>query len=137
MTPASPLLVVCAALIDADGRVLLARIPDGKPHEGAWEFPGGKVEPGETPESALIRELEEELGIATEESCLAPLAFGTDTNGGRPVVLLAYACRKWRGLPAPREGQTLTWTLPGKLLGHDTPPADKPIAAAVRDLLAG
>lgn len=126
-----PLIVSACALIDRDGRVLLSQRPADKQHGGLWEFPGGKAELGEEPAAALIRELHEELGIDTEESCLAPLAF----HAAEGLILLLYACRKYRGIPAPLEGQTLAWAEPGALMGFDLVPADRPLAAAVRDLL--
>lgn len=125
------LIVAACALIDRTGRVLLSQRPQGKAHAGLWEFPGGKCEEGEAPSSALIRELREELGIDTEESCLAPLAF----NGEGDLLLLLYVCRKYRGIPAPLEGQALSWAEPLSLFGYDLVPADRPLAAAVRDLL--
>ena len=126
------LVVAACALIDRSGQVLLSRRPEGKAHGGLWEFPGGKVEAGEEPPAALIRELREELGIDTEESCLAPLTF----NGEGELLLLLYVCRNYRGLPAPLEGQTLAWAEPGTLFDYDLVPADRPLAAAVRDLLS-
>lgn len=137
------LLVSAAALIDADGRVLLARAAPGKPHEGAWEFPGGKVDAGETPEEALIRELAEELGVSTEASCLAPVGFASQPlresagEADRHLVLLVFACRKWRGIARGLEGQKLAWCDPMRLLDMELGPADRPVAAQVRDLLAG
>ena len=103
MTSFSPLLVVAVALVDAEGRVLLQQRPPGKPMAGLWEFPGGKVEAGETPEAALVRELEEELGIATQESCLAPASFASEALGDRHLLLLLYVCRKWQGVPEARQ----------------------------------
>ena len=126
------LIVAACALIDRTGRVLLSRRPPGKAHEGRWEFPGGKCEPNELPPAALIRELREELGIDTEESCLAPISF----NGENELLLLLYACRKYRGIPAPLEGQTLAWAEPTGLFDYNLVPADRPLAAAVRDLLS-
>lgn len=125
------LVVAACALIDRSGRVLLSRRPEGKAHAGKWEFPGGKCEEGEAAPAALIRELREELGIDTEESCLAPLSFG----GEGELLLLLYACRKYRGVPAPLEGQTLAWAEAESLFDYDLVPADRPLAAAVRDLL--
>ena len=125
------LLVSACALIDRDGRVLLTQRPEGKRLAGQWEFPGGKVEDGEEPDEALIRELKEELGIDTETSCLAPVAFNTEDG----VLLLLYACRKFQGVPQPLEGQSLSWPGPRDLFGYDLVPADRPLAAAVRDLL--
>lgn len=127
------LLVGACALIDRQGQVLLSQRPAGKAHAGLWEFPGGKVEDGEEPGPALIRELREELGIDTEESCLAPLSFGGEGN----LLILLYVCRKYRGIPTPLEGQTLAWVQPDALMGYDLCPADRPLAAAVRDLLMG
>lgn len=126
------LIVGACALIDREGRVLLSRRPAGKAHAGLWEFPGGKVEDGEAPGEALIRELNEELGIDTETSCLAPIAF----NGEGELLLLLYACRKYKGVPTPLEGQELSWAEPSEIYDYDLVPADKPLAAAVRDLLA-
>ena len=127
--------VVCAALIDADGRVLLAERPAGKPMAGLWEFPGGKVGAGETPEAALIRELREELGIDVAEACLSPFAFATHRYDDFHVLLLLYLCRRWQGLVAAREGQKLAWVRKEKLGLYAMPPADKPLVAMLRDLL--
>lgn len=124
--------VAACALIDRDGQVLLGQRPAHKHHGGLWEFPGGKIEGGEEPAAALIRELREELGIDTEESCLAPLSFSTHGE----VLLLLYVCRKYEGIPAPLEGQQLAWSAPHALMGFDLCPGDRPLAAAVRDLLA-
>ncbi|GGY39630.1 (deoxy)nucleoside triphosphate pyrophosphohydrolase [Parvularcula lutaonensis] len=126
------LIVAAVALIDKTGCVLLSQRPEGKAHAGQWEFPGGKVEEGENVGEALIRELREELGIDTETSCLAPLAF----NGEGDLLLLLYACRKYKGVPTPLEGQTLAWARPDEIFSYDLVPADKPLAAAVRDLLS-
>ncbi|WP_332871528.1 (deoxy)nucleoside triphosphate pyrophosphohydrolase [Parvularcula mediterranea] len=126
------LVVSACALIDRAGQVLLTQRPPGKAHQGLWEFPGGKVEEGEDPAEALIRELREELGIDTQTSCLAPLAF----NAVDDLLLLLFVCRKYKGIPAPLEGQGLAWTAPGDLLSADLVPADIPLAAAVRDLLS-
>ena len=123
------------ALIDRDGRVLLAQRPDGKPMAGLWEFPGGKVEPGETPEAALIRELQEELGIDTWESCLAPLTFASHSYDDFHLLMPVFACRKWEGVVQPREGQALKWVHAADLRNYDMPPADKPLIAVLRDLL--
>ena len=135
------LLVSAVALIDRDGRVLLAQRPEGKPMAGLWEFPGGKIEPGETPESALIRELDEELGINTAAACLAPLSFtshsyaATDTQEAFHLLLLLYVCRRWQGRPQPIEGGTLKWVRPQQLRDHPMPEADISLIAAIQDLL--
>ena len=129
------LLVVAAALIDVDGRVLLTRRPEGKSMAGLWEFPGGKVQDGETPEQALVRELHEELGIDTRASCLAPLAFASHAYADFHLLMPLFACRAWRGEMAPREGQALTWTYPARLRDYPMPPADAPLVALVRDYL--
>jgi 8-oxo-dGTP diphosphatase len=129
------LLVVAGALVDADGRVLLARRPAGKRMAGLWEFPGGKVAPGETPEAALIRELHEELGIDTRESCLAPIAFASHRYDDFHLLMPLYVCRVWKGAPAPREGQELAWVRPPRLSDYAMPPADAPLVAILRDLL--
>jgi 8-oxo-dGTP diphosphatase len=129
------LLVAAVALIDADGRVLLARRPPGKHLAGLWEFPGGKVQPGETPEAALIRELREELGIDTEASCLAPFTFASHAYPEFHLLMPLYVCRKWRGIAAAREGQALKWVRPAQLPDYPMPPADKPLVAMLRDLL--
>ena len=131
----APLLVVAVALVDADGRVLVQRRPEGKPLAGLWEFPGGKVEPGETPEAALIRELAEELGIETWGSCLAPAAFASEALGERHLILLLYVCRKWRGLPRALHGEELRWVRPLELHGLDMPPADRPLIGLLEALL--
>jgi 8-oxo-dGTP diphosphatase len=128
-------LVAAVALVDADGRVLLARRPDGKAMAGLWEFPGGKVDPGETPEAALIRELGEELGIDVAESCLAPFTFASHSYPDFHLLMPLYVCRKWSGIPVAREGQLLTWVRPARLADYPMPPADKPLIAMLRDLL--
>ena len=128
-------LVSAVALVDADGRVLLSRRPEGRPMAGLWEFPGGKVEPGETPEEALIRELTEELGICTIESCLAPLTFASHGYDDFHLLMPLFACRRWEGTPRPREGQELKWVRPEKLREHPMPPADIPLIPALRDWL--
>ena len=128
-------LVSAVALIDADGRVLLAQRPEGKPLAGLWEFPGGKVETGETPEAALIRELKEELGIDTWQSCLAPLSFASHAYPEFHLLMPLFACRKWQGTATPREGQTLAWVRPAVLRDYPMPPADLPLIPILRDWL--
>jgi len=126
--PATKLLLVAAvALIDADGRVLLARRPEGKPMAGLWEFPGGKVEPGERPEDTLIRELFEELGITVREPCLAPLTFASHAYESFHLLMPLYACRRWEGFVQAREGQALKWVRPRDLRAYPMPPADEPL----------
>ena len=129
------LLVTAVALIDPEGRVLLAQRPPGKSLAGLWEFPGGKVEPGETPELALIRELREELGIDTWASCLAPLTFASHSYEGFHLLMPLFACRKWQGIPTPHEGQTLAWVRPDRLKDYPMPPADLPLIPILRDWL--
>jgi 8-oxo-dGTP diphosphatase len=129
------LLVSAVALIDVDGRVLLAQRPAGKSLAGLWEFPGGKVDPGETPEIALIRELQEELGIDTWASCLAPLTFASHTYEDFHLLMPLYACRKWNGTPQGREGQTLKWVRANDLAQYPMPPADIPLIPILRDWL--
>lgn len=128
-------LVSAVALIDADGRVLLAQRPEGKSMAGLWEFPGGKVEAGETPEAALIRELKEELGIDTWQSCLAPLTFASHAYPDFHLLMPLFACRKWQGTATPREGQTLAWVRPAALRDYPMPPADLPLIPILRDWL--
>ena len=128
-------LVSAVALIDPDGRVLLARRPEGKALAGLWEFPGGKVDPGETPEAALIRELKEELGIDVAESCLAPFAFASHGYEKFHLLMPLYLCRRWSGAVQGREGQALAWVRPQKLAEYPMPPADKPLVALLRDFL--
>ncbi|WP_348645523.1 8-oxo-dGTP diphosphatase MutT [Jannaschia sp. S6380] len=128
-------LVSAAALIDRDGRVLLARRPEGKELAGLWEFPGGKVEPGETPEVALVRELREELGIETWDSCLAPLTFASHAYPRFHLLMPLFACRKWEGQPRSREGQELAWVRPARLRDYPMPPADLPLIPILRDWL--
>ncbi len=129
------ILVSAVALIDRDGRVLLAQRPQGKSMAGLWEFPGGKVEPGESPEAALIRELDEELGIGTWASCLAPLTFASHTYDDFHLLMPVFACRKWEGIPRPREGQALKWVAVADLRNYPMPPADLPLIPVLRDLL--
>lgn len=129
------LLVTAVALIDPEGRVLLAQRPEGKSLAGLWEFPGGKVEPGETPESALIRELKEELGIDTWKSCLAPLTFASHSYDDFHLLMPLFACRRWEGIVQGREGQTLAWVKPAKLRDYPMPPADLPLIPILRDWL--
>ncbi|MFN3954228.1 MAG: 8-oxo-dGTP diphosphatase MutT [Pararhodobacter sp.] len=128
-------LVSAVALIDADGRVLLARRPEGKAMAGLWEFPGGKVEPGETPEAALIRELHEELGIETWASCLAPLTFASHSYAEFHLLMPLFACRRWQGNLTAREGQTLKWVRPAAMADYPMPPADLPLIPILRDWL--
>lgn len=125
-------LVAAVALIDPDGRVLLAQRPPGKSMAGLWEFPGGKVEPGETPEAALIRELEEELGIQTWDSCLAPITFASHAYESFHLLMPVFACRKWRGIVQPREGQQLAWVRANDLRNYPMPPADIPLIPALQ-----
>lgn len=129
------LLVSAVALIDADGRVLLAQRPEGKSMAGLWEFPGGKVEPGETPEAALIRELHEELGIDTHASCLAPLTFASHAYPDFHLLMPLFACRRWQGTPQSREGQALAWVRARDLRDYPMPPADLPLVPILRDWL--
>ena len=129
------LLVAAIALVDPDGRVLIAQRPAGKHLEGLWEFPGGKLRQGETPEAALIRELKEELGIDVAESCLAPLNFASHAYEEFHLLMPLYVCRIWQGAVSAREGQQLKWVRPSKLGDWPMPPADAPLIAALRDLL--
>jgi len=133
--PPPLLLVSAAALIDADNRVLLARRPGGKSMAGLWEFPGGKLRECETPETALIRELAEELGIDTHESCLAPIGFASHAYDDFHLLMPLFVCRVWQGKPTPREGQELAWVRPNALRGYPMPPADVPLVAQLQDLL--
>ena len=128
-------LVAAAALIDKDGRVLLAQRPEGKSMAGLWEFPGGKVEAGEIPEAALIRELDEELGIDTWQSCLAPLTFASHAYDNFHLLMPLFACRKWQGIPQAREGQSLAWVHVKNLRDYPMPPADIPLISILRDWL--
>ena len=128
-------LVAACALVDVDGRVLVARRPPGKAMSGLWEFPGGKVATGETPEAALIRELREELGIDTEASCLAPLTFASHAYDGFHLLMPLYVCRVWQGEPEAREGQALRWLHPRALRDLRMPPADLPLIPVLEELL--
>lgn len=127
--------VVACALIDADSRVLIAQRPPGKSMAGLWEFPGGKIEAGETPEAALIRELEEELGIQTKETCLAPLTFASHSYETFHLLMPLYICRRFWGTPQPNEGQALKWVRPKQLRDFDMPPADEPLISHLLDYL--
>ena len=127
------LLVVAVALLDKDGRILLSKRPEGKKLAGLWEFPGGKVDPGETPERALIRELQEELGIDTRASCLAPIGFASHSYDEFHLLMPLYVCRVWQGTPQGREGQELAWVRPQRLGDYPMPPADIPLIAQLRD----
>ena len=129
------MLVAAVALVDVDGRVLIAQRPPGKSMAGLWEFPGGKVDAGETPEEALVRELHEELGIETAASCLAPIAFASHGYERFHLLMPVFACRKWAGMPQPREGQALKWVAPTELSRFPMPPADLPLIGLLRDLL--
>jgi len=133
--PLPLLLVAAAALVDVDGRVLIARRPEGRHLAGLWEFPGGKVADGEPPEEAVIRELAEELGIDTRASCLAPLSFASHRYEAFHLLMPLYVCRVWQGTVTAREGQELAWVRPNRLAGYPMPPADAPLVAMVRDLL--
>lgn len=128
-------LVVACALIDADGRVLITQRPDGKSMAGLWEFPGGKVEMGETPEVAMIRELDEELGIVTQTDCLAPLTFASHAYDHFHLMMPLYVCRRFQGLPRSREGQALKWVRPRDLRDFPMPPADAPLIPFLIDLI--
>lgn len=127
--------VVAVALVDGDGRVLLQQRPEGKAMAGLWEFPGGKVEPGELPEAALVRELREELSIDVEAACLAPATFASEPLAGRHLLLLLYACRKWKGMPQPLEASALRWVRPIEMHGMAMPPADRPLIGLIEALL--
>ena len=129
------LLVVAVALIDIDDRVLIARRPEGKALAGLWEFPGGKIDPGERPEEALIRECREELGITVKEPCLAPLTFASHAYADFHLLMPLYVCRKWEGFVSAREGQTLKWVRPKALRDYPMPPADAPLIAPLIELL--
>jgi 8-oxo-dGTP diphosphatase len=128
------LLVMACALVDPDGRVLVAQRPEGKRMGGLWEFPGGKMETGETPEETLIRELDEELGITVKQACLAPLSFASHPYGDFHLLMPLYICRRWEGVPQPREHTALKWLRPKELAAYPMPPADKPLVPVLRDL---
>lgn len=128
-------LVAACALIDVDGRVLLQRRPEGKALAGLWEFPGGKVEAGERPEEALIREMSEELGITISEPCLAPLSFASHAYETFHLLMPVYVCRRWQGVLTAKEGQAIAWVRPNRLAEYAMPPADEPLKAVLRDLL--
>src|SRR5689334_24884569 len=134
-TSQSLVLVVAAALVDSDGRVLIAQRPEGKSMAGLWEFPGGKIEADERPEDALIRELKEELGIAVKEACLAPLTFASHTYPDFHLLMPPYVCRLWEGTVTALEGQTLTWVRPNRLREYPMPPADEPLISHLMTLL--
>ena len=129
------LLVAACALVDTDGRVLLAQRPEGKQLAGLWEFPGGKVEPGETPEQCLIRELQEEIGIETDIPCLAPLTFASHSYDDFHLLMPLFVCRRFRGIAQPKEGQALKWVRPKQMRDYPMPPADAPLFQFLIDLL--
>jgi 8-oxo-dGTP diphosphatase len=136
MNPPQPLiLVVAVALVDADGRVLIAQRPEGKSMAGLWEFPGGKIEAGESPEDALIRELREELGIAVQEACLAPFTFASHSYPDFQLLMPLYVCRRWEGAPHPRHHAALKWVRPKDMKDYPMPAADLPLIPMLRDLL--
>lgn len=133
-------IITTVALLDSDGRVLLAKRPEGKPFAGLWEFPGGKLEKGENPEIALIRELQEEIGVDTKDSCLAPLGFVSHAYADHHMILLLYVCRKWSGKPilkeaSPEQGGALAWVRPNHLRQYEMPPANQQLIAVIQDLL--
>lgn len=131
-----PLVLVAAcALVDPDRRVLIARRPEGKSMAGLWEFPGGKMEAGETPEAAVIRELHEELSVKVTEACLAPLTFVSHDYEEFHILLHLFVCRRWEGTPTPREHQAIRWVRPNRLRGFPMPPADEPLISHLADLL--
>jgi len=129
------LLVAAAALVDADGRVLICKRPAGKQLAGLWEFPGGKVEAGETPEVCLIRELDEELGITVAHACLAPFVFASHAYDSFHLLMPLYLCRRWEGVPEAREHEAITWVRPSRMSDYPMPPADAPLVAWLRDLI--
>ena len=129
------MLVVAAALVDSDGRVLLAKRPEGRSMAGLWEFPGGKIEADERPEDALIRELREELGIAVKEACLAPFTFASHTYGAFHLLMPLYVCRRWEGTPQPKHHAALKWVRPNEMKNYPMPAADLPLIPLLRDLL--
>jgi 8-oxo-dGTP diphosphatase len=133
--PAKIVLVAACALVDADGRVLLAQRPEGKSMAGLWEFPGGKIEHGERPEETLIRELKEELGITVREDCLAPLTFASHSYPDFHLLMPLYVCRRWEGMVVPTEGQRITWVKPNRLRTYEMPPADLPLISHLMTLL--
>jgi 8-oxo-dGTP diphosphatase len=136
MKTSQPLvLVVAAALVDSDGRVLIAKRPEGRSMAGLWEFPGGKIEADERPEDALIRELREELGIAVKEACLAPFTFASHTYGAFHLLMPLFVCRRWEGTPEPRHHAALKWVRPKDMKGYPMPAADLPLIPLLRDLL--
>jgi 8-oxo-dGTP diphosphatase len=128
-------LVVACAIVDVDNRVLISERPAGKSLAGLWEFPGGKIEAGETPEAALIRELDEELGLAVKPTCLAPLTFASHAYDDFHLMMPLYVCRRWEGIASPREGQRLAWVRPRQLRDYPMPPADEPLVPHLIDLL--
>ena len=134
-TPQPLMLVVAVALVDADGRVLIAQRPEGRSMAGLWEFPGGKIEADERPEDALIRELREELGIAVKEACLAPFTFASHTYGAFHLLMPLFVCRRWEGTPEPRHHAALKWVKPKDLKSYPMPAADLPLIPLLRDLL--
>jgi 8-oxo-dGTP diphosphatase len=135
MTHRGLVLVAACALIDPDGRVLIAQRPPGKSMAGLWEFPGGKVEAGERPEDAVIRELKEELAIAVKEACLAPFTFASHSYPDFQLLMPLYLCRRWEGTIEPREGQAIKWVRPRELSAYPMPPADLPLIPMLRDLI--
>jgi 8-oxo-dGTP diphosphatase len=133
--PSTVVLVVAVALIDAAGKILLARRPEGKKMAGMWEFPGGKVDAGETPEAALVRELREELGIEVSANDLAPFVFASHPYDSFHLLMPLFLCRRWQGQPVPKEGQALAWVAPERLVEYPMPPADRPLIPMLRDFL--